>query len=160
MSNGPIPSRLRKNYSATAGIQRPARLGEEKHPIGCSKRPAFYLPYTLPPESAKTAFSPRDAPCPSKAAGESKPEAYPDGHIEDFNEPRTKQADFFSILGKGSYLARIIHEASTASADTQLRRAVSPFSPSTYYTSMPQGFTSPSARLASRLHAFATNRHE
>ena len=25
---------------------------------------------------------------------------------------------------------------------------------------MPQGFTSPSARLASRLHAFATNRHE
>ena len=25
---------------------------------------------------------------------------------------------------------------------------------------MPQGFTAPSARLASRLHAFATNRHE
>ena len=39
-------------------------------------------------------------------------------------------------------------------------RAVSPFSPSTYCTSMPQGFTPPSARLASRLHAFATNLHE
>jgi len=58
------------------------------------------------------------------------------------------------------YLARMIHEASAASADTRLRRAVSPFSPSTYCTSTPQGFTSPSARLASRLHAFATNLHE
>jgi len=57
-------------------------------------------------------------------------------------------------------LTRIIHDASATSADTRLRRAVSPFSPSTYYTSMPQGFTSPSARLASRLHAFATNLHE
>ena len=34
----------------------------------------------------------------SKAAGESKPEAYPQGYVEDFDEPRTKQADFFSIL--------------------------------------------------------------
>jgi hypothetical protein len=57
-------------------------------------------------------------------------------------------------------LARIIHDASAASLDTRLRQAVSPFSPSTDCTSMPQGFTSPSARLASRLHAFATNRHE
>ena len=57
-------------------------------------------------------------------------------------------------------LARMIHDASAASADTRLQRAVSPFSPSTYCTSMPQGFTSPSARLASRLHAFATNLHE
>ena len=57
-------------------------------------------------------------------------------------------------------LARMIHEASAVSADTRLRLAVSPFSPSTYCTSMPQGFTSPSARLASRLHAFATNLHE
>jgi hypothetical protein len=57
-------------------------------------------------------------------------------------------------------LARIIHDASAASVDTRLRQAVSPFSPSTDCTSMPQGFTSPSARLASRLHAFATNRHE
>jgi hypothetical protein len=34
----------------------------------------------------------------SKAAGESNPEAYPRGYVEDFDEPRTKQADFFSIL--------------------------------------------------------------
>jgi hypothetical protein len=34
----------------------------------------------------------------SKAAGESKPEAYPLGYFEDFDEPRTKLADFFSIL--------------------------------------------------------------
>ena len=41
---------------------------------GCSKRPS------------------------SKAAGESNPEAYPRGYGEDFDEPRTKLADFFSIL--------------------------------------------------------------
>ena len=41
---------------------------------GCSKRPS------------------------SKAAGESKPEAYPRGYVEDFDEPRTKLADIFSIL--------------------------------------------------------------
>jgi hypothetical protein len=50
---------------------------------------------------------------PRKAAGESKPEAYPSsparpelprqlvsrvGYVEDFDEPRTKLADFFSIL--------------------------------------------------------------
>ena len=57
-------------------------------------------------------------------------------------------------------LARIIHEASATSADTRLCRAVSPFSPSTYCTSMPLGFTAPSARLASRLHAFAMNLYE
>ena len=34
----------------------------------------------------------------SKAAGESKPEAYPQGYVEDFGEPRTKLAGFFSIL--------------------------------------------------------------
>ncbi|HEY6260611.1 MAG TPA: hypothetical protein VIW47_03390 [Nitrospiraceae bacterium] len=34
----------------------------------------------------------------SKAAGESKPEAYPQGYVEDFDETRTKLADFFSIL--------------------------------------------------------------
>ena len=34
----------------------------------------------------------------SKAAGESKPEAYPQGYVEDFDEPRTMLADFFSIL--------------------------------------------------------------
>jgi hypothetical protein len=34
----------------------------------------------------------------SKAAGESKPEAYPRGYVEDFDEPRTTLAAFFSIL--------------------------------------------------------------
>ena len=34
----------------------------------------------------------------NKAAGESKPEAYPQGYVEDFDESRTKLADFFSIL--------------------------------------------------------------
>ena len=34
----------------------------------------------------------------SKAAGESKPEAYPRGYVEDFDESRTKLAGFFSIL--------------------------------------------------------------
>ena len=33
----------------------------------------------------------------SKAAGESKPEAYPQGYVEDFDEPRTMLADCFSI---------------------------------------------------------------
>jgi hypothetical protein len=33
----------------------------------------------------------------SEAAGESKPEAHPQGYVEDFDEPRTKLADFFSI---------------------------------------------------------------
>jgi hypothetical protein len=47
---------------------------QENVPAGCSKRPF------------------------SKAAGESKPEAYPQGYVEDFDEPRTKLADFFSIL--------------------------------------------------------------
>jgi hypothetical protein len=30
--------------------------------------------------------------------GESKPEAYPLGYVEDFDEPRTTLADLFSIL--------------------------------------------------------------
>jgi hypothetical protein len=34
----------------------------------------------------------------SKAAGESKPEAYPQGYVEDFDEPRTMLAGFFSVL--------------------------------------------------------------
>ena len=40
----------------------------------------------------------------SKAAGESKPEAYPQGYVEDFDEPRTKLADCFSILTKNGPL--------------------------------------------------------
>ena len=35
---------------------------------------------------------------PSKAADESKPEAYPRGYVEDFDESRRKLADVFSIL--------------------------------------------------------------
>jgi hypothetical protein len=34
----------------------------------------------------------------SKAAGESKPEAYPLGYVEDFDEPRTPVADFINRL--------------------------------------------------------------
>ena len=34
----------------------------------------------------------------NKAAGKSKPEAYPRGDVEDFEEPRTTLADCFSIL--------------------------------------------------------------
>jgi len=34
----------------------------------------------------------------SKAAGESKPETYPLRYVEDFDELRTKLADFFSSL--------------------------------------------------------------
>jgi hypothetical protein len=33
----------------------------------------------------------------SKAAGESKPEAYPLGYVEDFDEPRTKLEAVFNI---------------------------------------------------------------
>ena len=74
MNHGPLSSRLRKNHFATAGIQRPARPGEGNYLTGCSKRPS------------------------SKAAGESKPEAYPRGYVEDFDEPRTLLTGFFSIL--------------------------------------------------------------
>ena len=34
----------------------------------------------------------------SEAAGKSKPEAYPQGYVEDFDEPRTKLADFINSL--------------------------------------------------------------
>ena len=34
----------------------------------------------------------------SEAAGESKPEAYPQGYVEDFDETRTKLADFINSL--------------------------------------------------------------
>ena len=40
----------------------------------------------------------------SKAAGESKPEAYLQGYVEDFDEPRTKLADFWDILLEESAL--------------------------------------------------------
>ena len=62
----------------------------EEHRAGCSKRLS------------------------SKAAGKSKPEAYPLGYVEDFDEPRTKLADFFSILlgvGSGSCQSCLLREA-------------------------------------------------
>jgi hypothetical protein len=34
----------------------------------------------------------------SKAAGESKPEADPQGYVEDFDKPRTKLEDCLSVL--------------------------------------------------------------
>ncbi len=44
----------------------------------------------------------------SKAAGEPKPEAYPLGYVEDFDEPRTMLAGFFSVLLKVSRLDHIL----------------------------------------------------
>ena len=44
----------------------------------------------------------------SKAAGESKPEAYPQGYVEDFDETRTKLAGFFSILLEEAVLFEIV----------------------------------------------------
>jgi len=62
-----------ENASVVFGGKLPARyVGNVK--AGCSKRPS------------------------SKAAGESKPEAYPLGYVEDFDESRTKLAGFFSSL--------------------------------------------------------------
>jgi len=36
----------------------------------------------------------------NKAAGESKPEAYPQGYVEDFDEPRTPLDGVFIIRGE------------------------------------------------------------
>jgi hypothetical protein len=44
----------------------------------------------------------------SKAAGESKPEAYPLGYVEDFDEPRTTLAVFFSILLEDAALLEVV----------------------------------------------------
>ena len=49
----------------------------------------------------------------SKAAGESKPEAYPLGYVEDFDESRTKLAGFFNtrysamMLEPGDFILKI-----------------------------------------------------
>src|SRR6267143_2997158 len=68
-------SRLRENYVGTRELRGSTRVAQQQDtPAGCSKRPS------------------------SKAAGELKPEAYPLGYVEDFDEPRTTLADFFSIL--------------------------------------------------------------
>src|SRR5205085_12639336 len=55
----------------------------ENDPAGCSKSPRF-----SPAQPA------------GKAAGELKPQACPQGYVEDFDEPRTMLASFFSILLK------------------------------------------------------------
>ena len=59
---------------ATQSVNVLQRIRLPPTPAGCSKRPS------------------------SEAAGESKPEAYPQGYVEDFDEPRTKLAGFWSIL--------------------------------------------------------------
>ena len=55
---------------AMSGLQADQSIEVDSFPAGCSKRPS------------------------SKAAGESKPEAYPQGYVEDFDELRTKLAVF------------------------------------------------------------------
>ena len=55
-----------------SGLQADQSIEVDSFPAGCSKRPS------------------------SKAAGESKPEAYPQGYVEDFDELRTKLAGFFN----------------------------------------------------------------
>ena len=66
---------LAENYVGTMNRLRSARVAQRNTiPASCSKRPS------------------------SKAAGELKPEAYPLGYVEDFDESRTLLAGFFSIL--------------------------------------------------------------
>ena len=73
-------SRLRENYVGTRELRGSARVPQQQNvPARCSKRPF------------------------SKAAGESQPEAYPLGYVEDFDGPRTTLANFFSILLDGGY---------------------------------------------------------
>jgi hypothetical protein len=67
-------SRLRKNSIKTPVPLESSYGADARITRGCSKRLS------------------------SKATGESKPDAYPLGYVEDFDEPRTPLADFFSIL--------------------------------------------------------------
>ena len=82
------------------------------------------------------------------------------GATQETENDRLLQRDGRGLFGTTPSLARIIHERFCYKRGYAAATAVSPLSPSTYCMSMPQGFTPPSARLASRLHAFATNRHE
>src|SRR5262245_31467894 len=59
---------------STVDMRSPFIDGFPIKPAGCSKRPS------------------------SKAAGESKPEAYPQGYVEDFDELRTKLEAVFNIM--------------------------------------------------------------
>ncbi len=56
----------------------------------------------------------------SKAAGESKPEAYPLGYVEDFDEPRTKLAGFFGILSEEAALLEVIFVNNGSGSDGKL----------------------------------------
>jgi len=47
----------------------------------------------------------------SKAAGESKPEAYPPGYVEDFDEPRTTLADCLSSLLDGNVASTVVRRS-------------------------------------------------
>ena len=83
-------NRLRKNYVGTLEFLGSTRVAQQQSGhAGCSKRSAFS---PAQHQRAKTRL------VPSKAAGESKPEAYPLGYVEDFDESRTTLTDFFSIL--------------------------------------------------------------
>jgi len=46
----------------------------------------------------------------NETAGELKPEAYPQGYVEDFDEPRTKLGAFFSSRQKNAMLAYVTVE--------------------------------------------------
>ena len=81
---------MRKSYVGTLEFLRSTRVAKQQNGhTGCSKRPDFS---PAQPRRAKTRRSA------GKAAGESKPEAYPLGYVEDFDELRTPLAGFFSIL--------------------------------------------------------------
>jgi len=67
---------MEKPYGYAAALTALTSVTREGPPAGCSNRPS------------------------SKAAGESKPEAYPRGYVEDFDESRTPLAAFFSSLLK------------------------------------------------------------
>jgi hypothetical protein len=71
-------------------------------------RPTLAATSPARPESAKTASSPRDAPCPkqghlyacghAQAGRERQGESYYVSYVEPLSEARTTLADFFSIL--------------------------------------------------------------
>jgi hypothetical protein len=65
---------VKNSFNAPSSLRNLLHVVETRIISGCSKWPS------------------------SKAAGESKPEAYPLGYVEDFDEPRTMLADLFSIL--------------------------------------------------------------
>ena len=70
-------SRLQKNSVLMPGLHWSVRPGQQKHTeTGCSKSSS------------------------SKAAGELKPEVYPQGYVEDFDEPRMTLACFFQHLAR------------------------------------------------------------